>query len=105
MQCNECADGFLLNGSANTSPPRPEVPGDGDEARANLAGALRDMAETNLLRGEALPIPDASRSDPQAELQEPIYPVLQTGQQLPLQGDVAPDQARKTLQDPRHSTH
>ena len=39
-----------------------------DEARANLAGALRDMAETNLLRGEPLPIPDATRTDPQADL-------------------------------------
>jgi len=53
-----------------------------DEARANLAGALRDMAETNLLRGEPLPIPDATRTDPQADLEEPIYLVLQAGQQL-----------------------
>jgi predicted RNase H-like HicB family nuclease len=53
-----------------------------DEARANLAGALRDMAETNLLRGEALPIPDTSRSDPEAEIEEPIYLVLQTGQHV-----------------------
>lgn len=53
-----------------------------DEARANLAGALRDMAETNLLRGEPLPIPDASRSDPQADLEEPIYLVLQAGQRI-----------------------
>ena len=53
-----------------------------DEARENLAGALRDMAETNLLRGEPLPVPDASRSDPQSELDEPIYLILQTGQQI-----------------------
>jgi predicted RNase H-like HicB family nuclease len=51
-----------------------------DEARENLAGALRDMAETNLLRGEPLPVPDSSRSDPQSELDEPIYLVLQAGQ-------------------------
>jgi predicted RNase H-like HicB family nuclease len=51
-----------------------------DEARANLAGALRDMAETNLLRGEPLPTPDPGRSDPQAEMEEPIYLVLQAGQ-------------------------
>jgi predicted RNase H-like HicB family nuclease len=51
-----------------------------DEARANLAGALRDMAETNLLRGEPLPTPDPVRSDPQAEIEEPIYLVLQVGQ-------------------------
>ncbi|HEY2249958.1 MAG TPA: type II toxin-antitoxin system HicB family antitoxin [Planctomycetaceae bacterium] len=53
-----------------------------DEARENLAGALRDMAETNLLRGEPLPMPDASRSDPQADLDEPIYLVLQAGQHI-----------------------
>jgi len=53
-----------------------------DEARASLAGALRDMAETNLLQGESLPIPDPSRSDPQADLEEPIYLLLQTGQNL-----------------------
>ena len=53
-----------------------------DEARENLAGALRDMAETNLLRGEPLPLPDSSRSDPQAELEEPIYLILQTGQRI-----------------------
>jgi predicted RNase H-like HicB family nuclease len=44
-----------------------------DEARRTLAGALFDMAETNLLRGEALPLPDASRSDPDADLEEPIW--------------------------------
>lgn len=53
-----------------------------DESRENLAGALRDMAETNILRGEPLPVPDPGRSDPQAELQEPIYLVLQAGQQI-----------------------
>jgi predicted RNase H-like HicB family nuclease len=55
-----------------------------DEARVNLAGALRDMAETNVLRGESLPIPDPTRTDPQADLEEPVYLVLQTGQQLSL---------------------
>jgi predicted RNase H-like HicB family nuclease len=53
-----------------------------DEARSNLAGALLDMAETNLLRGEALPLPDPSRSDPDADLEEPIYLAVQTGHQL-----------------------
>ena len=55
-----------------------------DEARNNLAGALQDMAETNLLRGEALPVPDPACSDPEAELEEPIYLVLHAGQQLQL---------------------
>jgi predicted RNase H-like HicB family nuclease len=44
-----------------------------DEARTNLAAALRDMAETNLLRGEPLPIPDPTRSDSDADLEERIY--------------------------------
>jgi predicted RNase H-like HicB family nuclease len=56
-----------------------------DEARENLAGALRDMAETNLLRGEPLPLPNPSRTDSQADLDEPIYLVLQAGQQISLQ--------------------
>lgn len=47
-----------------------------DDARQMLAGALVDMAETALLMGEALPHPDASVSDPEADLEEPIHLVL-----------------------------
>jgi predicted RNase H-like HicB family nuclease len=53
-----------------------------DEARRNLAGALVDMAETNLLRGEPLPVSDSSRSDPDADLEEPIHLVLNAGQSV-----------------------
>tara|TARA_B100000809_G_C14858107_1_gene430842 strand:+ start:219 stop:503 length:285 start_codon:yes stop_codon:yes gene_type:complete len=53
-----------------------------DEARRNLAAALRDMAETNLLKGEPLPIPDSTLTDQDADIEEPIYLVLQTGQQI-----------------------
>lgn len=53
-----------------------------DHARKNLALALRDMAETNLLQGEPLPIPDPARSDPDADIEEPIHLVLQAGQQI-----------------------
>ena len=53
-----------------------------DEARRNLAGALLDMAETNLLRGEPLPLPNSVRTDPDADLEEPIHLVLQVGQHL-----------------------
>ncbi len=53
-----------------------------DEARRNLSAALLDMAETNLLRGEPLPLPDPARSDPDSDLEEPIYLVLQAGPQL-----------------------
>ena len=42
------------------------------------------MAETNLLRGEPLPIPNPARTDPNADLEEPIYLILQAGQHLSL---------------------
>jgi predicted RNase H-like HicB family nuclease len=53
-----------------------------EEARKNLASALFDMAETNLLGGEALPLSDPKVSDPDADLEEPIYLAIQTGQLL-----------------------
>ena len=46
------------------------------EARRLLASALVDMAETALLRGEALPRPDPSCSDSEADLEEPIHLLL-----------------------------
>jgi predicted RNase H-like HicB family nuclease len=55
------------------------------EAQTMLAAALRDMAETNLLRGEPLPLPDDRVSDIDADLEEPIYLLLQAGQQLAMQ--------------------
>lgn len=47
-----------------------------EEARELLASALVDMAETNLLHGEALPQPDPSITDPEADLEEPIHLLL-----------------------------
>ena len=47
-----------------------------DHARAMLASALVDMAETNLLFGEPLPKPDPSLSDAEADLEEPIHLLL-----------------------------
>jgi hypothetical protein len=44
-----------------------------EEARRLLASALVDMAETNLLKGEPLPRPDSSCTDPEADLEEPIH--------------------------------
>jgi predicted RNase H-like HicB family nuclease len=46
------------------------------EARQMLAGALVDMAETNLLLGEPLPRPDPSATNPDADIEEPIYLIL-----------------------------
>lgn len=56
-----------------------------EEARKSLAGALEDMAETNLIQGEALPIPDPTKTDTQAEIEEPIYVVIHAGNQVSMQ--------------------
>jgi len=47
-----------------------------EEARRMLSSALVDMAETNLLHGEMLPTPDPTCTDPEADLEEPIYLLL-----------------------------
>ena len=49
---------------------------DMDEARRMLASALVDMAETNVLHGEPLPTPDPTCTDPDADLEEPIFLLL-----------------------------
>ncbi|MDE2058796.1 MAG: type II toxin-antitoxin system HicB family antitoxin [candidate division NC10 bacterium] len=46
------------------------------EARRLLASALVDMTETALLRGEPLPQPDPSCTDPEADVEEPIHLLL-----------------------------
>lgn len=47
-----------------------------DEARRLLRSALVDMAETHLLHGEPLPLPDPARTDPEADLEEPVHLLL-----------------------------
>ncbi|MGH9947042.1 MAG: type II toxin-antitoxin system HicB family antitoxin [Pyrinomonadaceae bacterium] len=47
-----------------------------EEARKLLAGALVDMAETNLMLGEPLPTPDPTASDAGADIVEPIHLIL-----------------------------
>jgi predicted RNase H-like HicB family nuclease len=44
-----------------------------EKARRSLANALVEMSETNLLKGESLPIPNPSLSDPEADLEERIH--------------------------------
>lgn len=34
------------------------------------------MAETHLLHGEPLPLPDPARTDPEADLEEPVHLLL-----------------------------
>ncbi len=47
-----------------------------EEARRLLGSALVDMAESHLLFGEPLPVPDPTRGDPDADIEEPIYLLL-----------------------------
>ncbi|MEO7672664.1 MAG: hypothetical protein ABIU09_01130 [Pyrinomonadaceae bacterium] len=47
-----------------------------DKTRRLLAGALVDMAEVNLALGEALPTPEPSATDQEADLLEPIHLIL-----------------------------
>lgn len=52
------------------------------EARNLLAGALVDMAETNLQLGEPLPIPNPDCTHPDADLEEPIHLLLQASSRV-----------------------
>jgi predicted RNase H-like HicB family nuclease len=47
-----------------------------ESARRFLAGALVDMAETAILHGENLPVPNPHISDLEADLEEPIHLIL-----------------------------
>jgi predicted RNase H-like HicB family nuclease len=60
------------------------------EARRLLASALVDMAETHLLSGEPLPPPDPSRTDPEADLEEPIHLLLTAASRVSLVPQSAP---------------
>lgn len=44
-----------------------------DDARRMLASALIDVAETRLEAGEPLPSPNRTATDPEMDLEEPIF--------------------------------
>jgi hypothetical protein len=44
-----------------------------DAARRSLASALLDVAQTHLEHSQALPSPNPLASDPEMDLEEPIY--------------------------------
>lgn len=46
---------------------------DRDDARRMLGSALLDVAETRLELGEPFPRPDPLATDPEMDLEEPIY--------------------------------
>jgi predicted RNase H-like HicB family nuclease len=47
-----------------------------ERVRHSLSNALAEMAETTLIEGEPLPKPNPSVTDPDADLEEPIYLIL-----------------------------
>ncbi len=51
------------------------------ETRRLLASALVDMAETILLEGESLPVPNPSITNEESDLEEPIYLILNASSQ------------------------
>ena len=54
------------------------------EARRLLASALVDLAELCLDRGEILPTPDPSRTDPDADVEEPLHLHMQASTAIEL---------------------
>ena len=46
------------------------------DTRRLLAGALEDMAETNIMLGDPLPVPDPTKTSADADPDEPIHLVL-----------------------------
>ncbi|MBC7899803.1 MAG: type II toxin-antitoxin system HicB family antitoxin [Saprospiraceae bacterium] len=49
------------------------------ETRTLLAGALEDMAETSIVMGEPLPLPNPEIRDLDADFDEPIHLILSAG--------------------------
>ena len=50
--------------------------GDLEKTRQLLASALVDMAETDLMQGRSLPIPDPAITDLESDIEEPIHLLL-----------------------------
>lgn len=55
-----------------------------EQARRLLGSALVDLAETCLLAGEPLPPPNPTASDPEADLEEPVYLLLRAASRVDL---------------------
>ena len=52
------------------------------EARRLLAGALEDMAETSIMLGEPLPMPNPEMKNADADFDEPIHLILRAATQV-----------------------
>jgi predicted RNase H-like HicB family nuclease len=53
-----------------------------EETRRLLADALVDMAETNLLMGETLPMPNSEITSADSDLEEPLHLILEASQKI-----------------------
>jgi predicted RNase H-like HicB family nuclease len=60
-----------------------------DETRKFLADALVDMAETNLLLGEPLPIPNPSFKNEDSDLEEPVHLILNASSKVKIVSEIA----------------
>jgi predicted RNase H-like HicB family nuclease len=60
-----------------------------ERARLSLANALVEMAETNLINGEALPVPNSQLTDTEADLEEPIHLILTAASRIKIVPDLA----------------
>lgn len=52
------------------------------QARRLLAAALLDVTETRLELGQSLPLPDPQATDPEMDIEEPIYMHLQVSTEV-----------------------
>jgi predicted RNase H-like HicB family nuclease len=60
-----------------------------NEARRQLAAALVDMAETDLLTQRLLPIPNPAATDSEADIEEPIHLLLSASTHVELVAEAA----------------
>ncbi len=60
-----------------------------EKARRSLASAIVDMAETNLINGESLPIPNPQLTDSEADIEEPIHLILTAASHVQIVPDLA----------------
>lgn len=60
-----------------------------EKARRSLANALVEMAETNLINGEPLPLPNPQLTDSEADLEEPIHLILTAASRIQIVPDLA----------------
>jgi predicted RNase H-like HicB family nuclease len=60
-----------------------------EKARRSLASAIVDMAETNLMNGESLPIPNPQLTDSEADIEETIHLILTAASRIQIVPDLA----------------